>query len=130
MKILLVDDHAATRKEMAALINAEKDMSVVAEAASGREGVAKARELKPDLVIMDILMPDINGVEASRAIMANDPKARILVLSNHFGGILVQALLSADVKGYIRKDHAFEELAPAICAIAGGGTYFGREIDD
>ena len=115
---------------MAALINAEKDLSVVAEAATGEEGVLKACELKPDIVVMDIILPGINGIEATKVILANYPEARILVLSNHSGRILVQALLSANVKGYIRKNHAFEELVPAIRSITNGRPYLGQGIND
>jgi len=130
MNILLIDDHEETRKEMSALINAEEDLCVLAEAATGEEGVLKAGELKPDIVVMDILLPGINGIEATKAVLANDPEARILVLSNHSGRILVQALLNANVKGYIRKNHAFEELVPAIRSIAAGGKYLGHDIND
>lgn len=115
---------------MSALISAEKDLRVVAEAATGEEGVLKACELKPEIVVMDILLPGINGIEATKALLANYPEARILVLSNHSGHILVRALLNANAKGYIRKDRAFEELVPAIRAIAAGGKYLGQGIND
>ena len=130
MNILLIDDHAETRKAMSSLISAEKDLCVVAEAATGEEGVLKACELKPDVVMMDIILPGINGIEATKALLANNPEAKVLVLSNHSGRILVQALLSANVKGYIRKDRAFEELIPAIRSIAAGGQYLGQGIND
>lgn len=129
MKILLVDDHAETRKAMAAFINAEKDLSVVAEAGTGEEGVVKNFELQPDLVVMDVLLPGINGIEAARNILANNPHSKILVLSNYSGNTLVQAILKAGVMGYICKGNAFEELVPAIRAIAAGEQYLGREIN-
>lgn len=130
MNILLIDDHAETRKEMSALINAEKDMSVVAEAANGEEGVQKADRIKPDVVVMDILLPGINGIEATKVIMASNPNARILALSNHAGHFLVQAVLKAGTRGYVRKDRAFEELVPAIRSVAAGRQYLGNGIND
>lgn len=130
MNILLIDDHAETRKEMAALINVEDGLTVVAEAASGEEGAAKAGELKPDLVVMDILLPGINGIETTKTILANDPAIKILVLSNHSGHIFVQALLKAGAMGYVRKGCAFEELVPAIRSVAAGRQYLGKGIDE
>lgn len=115
---------------MTALINTAKDMSVVAEAATGEDGVVKACALKPDLVVIDILLPGINGIEATKVIMANYPEAKILVLSNHSGSIFVQALLNAKVKGYIRKSRAFKELVPAIRSITAGRQYLGQGIND
>jgi DNA-binding NarL/FixJ family response regulator len=130
MKILLIDDHAATRETMSALIEAEEDMRVVAKAANGEEGVSQAEAIKPDLVVIDIIMPGINGIDATKAILANNPAARVLILSNHSGCILVQAALSAGVAGYVRKDRAFEELMPAIRAISAGRQYLGQGIND
>lgn len=130
MNILLIDDHAETRKEMTAIISAEKDMRVVAEAATGEEGALKACELKPDLVVMDILLPGINGIEATKAILANNPNAKILALSNHANRILVQALLSTGAAGYVHKARAFEELVPAIRSITAGKQYLGQGIHE
>ncbi|MDD5678587.1 MAG: response regulator transcription factor [Kiritimatiellae bacterium] len=130
MNILLIDDHAETRKEMAALINAEKDLAVVAEAVTGEEGVVKTCELKPDLVVMDIFLPGINGIEATKNILANNPAEKILVLSNYSGHILVQAILKAGALGYVRKGNAFEELVPAVRSIAVGKQYLGKGIND
>jgi len=115
---------------MAALINAEKDLNVVAQAATGEEGTLKTSELKPDLVLMDILLPGINGIEAIKAIIANNPAAKILALSNHSGHILVQAVLKAGAMGYVRKGCAFEELVPAIRSVAAGKQYLGHGIND
>jgi len=130
MKILLIDDHAETRKEMIALINAEKDLTVVAEAATGEEGVVKTCALKPDLVVMDIILPGINGIEATKNILANNPDVKILALSNYSGHVLVQAILKAGTMGYVSKGKAFEELVPAIRAIAEGKQYLGTGINE
>lgn len=115
---------------MAALINAEKDLSVVAEAATGEEGVLKVYEFKPDIVVMDILLPGINGIEATKIILTNKPSTKILALSNHSGHVLVQAVLKAGAIGYVRKGCAFEELVPAIRSVAAGRQYLGKGIND
>ena len=130
MNILLIDDHDETRREMAALINAEKDLSVVAEAVTGEEGIKKAGELKPDLVVMDILLPGINGIEATAAIVVNNPDIKVLALSNHSGRILVQAALKAGAMGYVTTGSAFEVLVSAIRSVAADRQYLGRGIND
>jgi len=130
MNILLIDDHAETRREMTALINAEKDLRVLADADTGEEGVLKAYELNPDLVVMDIYLPGINGIEAIKTIRSNNPDMKILTLSNHSGRILVEAVLKAGALGYVRKGSAFEELVPAIRSIAAGKQYLGKGIND
>lgn len=130
MNILLIDDHGQTRKEMSALINAEKDLAVVAEAASGEEGIKQAQQHKPDLIVMDILLPGISGIEATKTILATDPAVKILALSNHSSQILVQAVLDAGAAGYVRKDRAFEELVPAIRQVATGQQYLGQGVND
>lgn len=130
MNILLIDDHDQTRREIAALINAEEDMTVIAEAATGEEGVQKAVSLNPDLIVLDILLPNMNGFEVTMAILARNPAMKILILSNHSGPILVQTIMKAGGWGYIHKKHAFEELVPAIRAILDGKQYLGRGVTD
>ena len=123
MRIMLVEDHKATRAEMRALIEREADMTVVAEADTGEEGVDRARAERPDIVVMDILLPGMNGIEAARKILATQPEVRVLALSNHFGDSLVQAILEAGGLGYVRKSRAFEELIPALRSVAAGEPY-------
>ena len=123
MTILLVEDHSPTRAEVRALLEREPDMTVVGEAVCGEDAVSLARELRPDIIVMDILLPGINGVEASRLIHAERPSIRILALSNHFGESLVQAILTAGGMGYVRKSRAFEELIPALRMVASGQTH-------
>lgn len=130
MDILLVDDHTATRQEMISLLKAQGDLDVVGEAAGGEEGIRMAEQLAPDLIVMDVVMPGMNGIEATRAIRAADPTARILALSNHTGHNLVKALLEAGASGYVRKDRAFEELVPAVRAVAAGRQYVGAKVDE
>ncbi|MBN1556797.1 MAG: response regulator transcription factor [Lentisphaerae bacterium] len=130
MDILLVDDHAATREEIRALLETEEDLDVVGEAGDGPEGIRQARTLHPDVVLMDIIMPGMNGIEATRAIRGAVSAVRILALSNHTGGNLVRAALSAGAGGYLRKDQAFEELIPAIRTVARGQKYIGAGVVD
>ncbi len=123
MTILIVDDHKATREEIRTLIEHEADMRVVAEADSGEDGVIKAGEEQPDVVVMDILLPGMNGIEATRKILAAQPGIRVLALSNHFGESLEQAILKAGGMGYVRKNRAFENLIPALRTVFAGHLY-------
>ena len=120
MTILLVDDHKPTRDAMRALIEEQPDMRIVAESETGEDAIARARELRPDIVVMDILLPGINGVQAMREICAEQPAVKVLAMSNHFGQSLVQTILRAGGRAYVRKSSAFEELIPALRAVAAG----------
>jgi len=128
MKILLVEDHKATRDEMRALIECQPDMIVAAEAETGEDALDKALDTCPDVVVMDILLPGMNGIETTRKIIAKQPGMKVLALSNHFGATLVQAILSAGGLGYVRKNRALEELIPALRAVATGTKYISEEI--
>jgi len=130
MTILLVEDHQPTRETMRALIEEQPDMRVVAEAGSGEEAVERALELRPEVIVMDILLPGMNGVEATREICAKQPGVKVLALSNHFGESLVQAILDAGGLGYVQKSRAFEELVPALQAVAAGRQYVGRRFGE
>ena len=123
MNILLVEDHQPTRAEMRALIAIQTDMSVVAEAETGEDAVVKARETKPDIVVMDILLPGMNGIETTRKILIEQPAIKVLALSNHFGSSLVQAIMNAGGMGYVRKTRAFEELIPALRLVFSGKPF-------
>lgn len=129
MDILLVDDHSATREEFVTLIEAHDDLTVVGQASNGEDGVRLARELRPDLILMDVVMPGMTGIDATKAIRASLPKVRVLAISNHTGPHLVDALLRSGASGYLRKDRAYEELIPAIRTIAGGTPYIGEHDD-
>ncbi len=126
MNILLIEDHKATREEMRALIERETDMRVVAEAETGEDGVNQARAERPHVVVMDILLPGMNGIEATRRILSEQPDVRVLALSNHSGDSLVRTILDAGGLGYVLKSRAFEELIPAIRSVVAGTPYVSK----
>jgi DNA-binding NarL/FixJ family response regulator len=127
MRILLVEDHEATREEMRLLIDSQGDLDVVAEAGSGEKAVEEAARTMPDLIVMDIVLPGINGVEATQTIVARQPGVKVVVLSNYSGQALVRAVLQAGGLGYVRKERAFQELIPAIRGVASGRQYLGLQ---
>lgn len=129
LRILVVDDHVSTREEVCALIRRENDMRIVAEAGTGEEAVGVVGTVQPDVVVMDIALPGMTGVEATEDIMRQVPTAHVVALSNHGGRKLVQAVLDAGGLGYVRKEHAFEELLPAIRSVAKGEKYLDRDLD-
>lgn len=118
IRVLIVDDHAVLRAGLHALLNAEEDMVVVGEAATGEEGVDKAQLLKPDVVIMDLSMPGIGGLEAMKRINAMDIGARILILTMHAEEEYLLAVLEAGGSGYVRKTSADHDLTTAIRAVS------------
>ena len=127
-KILLVDDHAVVRMGFKMLIEAEPDMTVIAEAESGELGIKAFKEFKPDIVIMDITMPGIGGIEAIDRICAHDKSAKILVLSAHEDDLHANRVLKAGAKGYLTKRSAPSELVEAITKVVSGETFLELEI--
>ncbi len=130
MRIMLVEDHNPTRAEMRALIECQPDMTVVAEAETGEAALDRSLEFIPDVVVMDILLPGINGIETTRKILAKQPAIKVLALSNHFGDSLVQAIFGAGGLGYVRKNRALEELIPALRSVAAGKRYITQVSAD
>lgn len=128
MKILIVDDHAIVRQGLRALIDKEEDMEVTEEAATGAEAIRLARECRPDVIVMDISMPDVNGIDATRSITVESPLARVLALSMESDRRFVVEVLKAGANGYVLKDAAFAELATAIRAVASGETYLPPRV--
>jgi len=128
IKILLADDHKIVRDGLRAMISGHSDMEVVAEAENGRAAVTLAKQLAPDIVIMDISMPDLNGIEAARHIIADAPRVRIIALSMHSDSHYVKELFKAGASGYLLKDCAFEELANAIHTVAADQIYLSPRI--
>lgn len=128
IRILLADDHKIVREGLKALLDKESDMEVVAVAEDGRTAVQLARDLLPDVAVIDIGMPGMNGIEATRCISVEDPGTRVLVLSMHSARRYVLEALSAGAKGYILKDCASEELARALRIVAADETYLSPKI--
>ncbi len=128
IKVLLVDDHRIVRHGLRALMEKETDIEVVSEASSGRDAVQLAGEISPDIIVMDIAMPDMNGVDAARRIIADNPECKILVLSMLGDRRFIVEMFSAGVKGYLLKDCAADELVRAIRAIYQGEMYLAPQI--
>jgi len=128
IKIVVVDDHGIVRDGLHLLIEQQEDMEVVDEAADGREAVALVRELKPDVVLMDVSMPDLNGIEATRQIVREDPDVKVLALSGYSSKSFVSDMLKAGASGYILKDSLAGELIRAINAIMAGQRYLCPKV--
>lgn len=128
MKILIADDHGVVREGLKVLIESQPGMKVVAEAQDGQEVVKLAKELSPDIIIMDISMPNLNGVEASRFILEENPDIRIIALSVHFDKHFVTEMLKAGASGYILKSCLFDEVLRAIQMVKAGDYYLSPKI--
>jgi len=130
IKIVLADDHKIMRKGLRALIDSHSGLTVVEEAHNGRIAVELARKLLPDVVIMDVAMPDLNGIEATRRIIAELSHTKVIALSMHFDKEFVIAMLKVGAMGYLLKDCAVEELICAIRAVMNNKIYLSRTISD
>ena len=128
IKILLADDHKIIREGLRSLIEKQSGMEVVAEADNGRDAVQLAGELRPDVVIMDITMPDLNGIDATKQIIHYAPGVKVIALSVHSDRRFVTGILEAGASGYLLKDCAFEELAAAIRAVVQNKDYLDSRI--
>ena len=128
IKILIVDDHALLRRGLADLLRYEKDLSVVGEAGDGETSIRLAAELRPDLVVMDLMMPVMDGVEATRQIKAVLPETHVLILTTFGTSADVARAISAGATGAIMKDASTDEQLAAIRTVAAGGTVFSPEI--
>ena len=124
LKILIVDDHDIVRRGLKQLLTTRPGWEVCGEAKTGREAVTMAEQMKPDVVVMDISMPDLNGLEAARRITKDHPKTRILILTLHFSDRLVRDIVDAGAKGYIMKSDADRDLVAAVEALANRRTFF------
>jgi len=124
LRILIADDHDLMRRGVRTLLEAHTGWEICAEAPTGREAVAKAEELKPDIVILDISMPDLNGLEAARRIRSASPNTEILILSVHYSDQLIRELLEAGVRGYIIKSDSDRDLIIAVETLANHKPFF------
>ena len=130
IKILLADDHKITREGLRSLIEKQSDMEVVAEAEDGHVAVHLVRKVLPDVVIMDVSMPDLNGIEATQKIVSECPNVKVIALSMHSDTLFVTKMLKSGASGYLLKDCAFEELTRAIRTVVAGKTYLSPAISD
>ncbi len=126
--VLLADDHAMFRDGLRSLVSKLPEMEVVADAEDGRTAVRLARKLSPSIVIMDVGMPDLNGIEATRQIAAELPQVKVIILSMHSKKSFVTEAFTAGASGYVLKDCAFEELERAVHAVLGGQTYLSPQV--
>ena len=130
IRILLADDHRIVREGIKALIEKHTNMEVITETEDGRTTVQLTLQLLPDVVIMDVGMPDMNGIEATRQIIANAPNVKIIALSMHSDRRFVAGMFRAGASGYLLKDCAFEELINAINTVIANHTYLNPNIFD
>jgi DNA-binding NarL/FixJ family response regulator len=128
IKIVLADDHKIVRDGLRSLLEDQQDIEVVAEAEDGRTTVKQAKKFSPDVIIMDISMHDLNGIEATRQIIARSPGVKVLALSMHSDKRFVTGMLSAGASGYLLKESAFSELVNAIRVVVSNQTYLSPRI--
>ena len=128
VRILIADDHAVVREGLRAMLGSEIDMEVVGEAATGKEVVERAVELRPDVILMDIQMPDVNGIEATRRILESNPNVGVVVLTMFEDDDSVFSAMRSGARGYVLKGAPPSEILKVVRAVSGGEAYFGPEI--
>lgn len=128
MTIILVDNHRILSEGLRGLLSQEPDMQVIADAQDGREAIELVGRLRPDMVLMDVVMPELNGIEATRQIQKEYPSVRVLALSMHVDKRYVLGMLEAGAAGYLPKDSNFEEVVRAVRAVASGQVYLSPRI--
>jgi len=130
IRILLADDHSLVRHGFRMILEAQPDMEIAGEAGNGREAVELAQKLKPDVVVMDVTMPELNGIEATRRLIELSPRSRVLALSMHKDAVYVREILRAGARGYLLKDSADADLLAAVRAVAKGEGYLSPGVSD
>jgi len=128
LRILVVDDHEIVRRGLCSIVQGQTGWEVCGEASDGRSAVEMARELHPDVVVLDVSMPDLNGLEAARQILKADPKIQVLMLTQHDLDQVVREVLDAGARGYLLKSDASRELVLAIEALRNNKTYFTSRV--
>ena len=128
IRVLVADDHAVMRQGLRALLAETRDILIVGEASNGREALKRAAELQPDVVIMDLSMPDMNGLEATRALCARRPETRVVILSMHADAEYLFRAFQAGATGYLLKESAVGEIIDALRAVRAGKRYIGAGI--
>jgi two-component system, NarL family, response regulator NreC len=130
IRILLADDHAVVRQGFKMILDAQPDMEIVGEAGNGREAVELIEKLKPDVVVMDVAMPELNGIEATRRVAGSVPHARVVALSMHKDSVYVREVLRAGARGYLLKDSGAGDLVSAVRAVARGEGYLSPAVSN
>ncbi len=128
IQIVIADDHKLMREGLSSLLTRHAEIVVVGQASNGREAVQLADKFRPDLVVMDVSMPDLNGIDATRQIVSRSPKTRVIALSMHSDRQFIVEMFRAGAKGYLLKDSAFEELSTAILKVARNETYLAPKL--
>jgi DNA-binding NarL/FixJ family response regulator len=128
VRLLVADDHEIVRKGLRSLLEAQPGWQVLAEASDGREAVEKAKELRPDVTVLDIGMPSLNGLEAARQMLKNDSRAKILILTMHESDPLIREVLDAGARGYVLKTDASRDLVSAVNAVRNNKTFFTAKV--
>ena len=130
LRILLADDHDIVRRGLKDLLEQHVGWQVCAEASNGREAVELALQLHPDIVVMDVAMPELNGIEATRRLVAANAHAKVIALSMHKDSVYVREILRAGARGYLLKDSGAGDLVTAIRAVAGGESYLSPAVSN
>jgi DNA-binding NarL/FixJ family response regulator len=130
IRILLADDHVMVRQGFRMILAAQPDMEIVGEAGNGREAVELAEQLHPDVAVMDVAMPEMNGIEATRRLAVSTPRTRVLALSMYKDSVYVREILRAGARGYLLKDAIDRDLLSAVRAVATGEGYLSPAVSD
>jgi DNA-binding NarL/FixJ family response regulator len=130
IRVMLADDHAVVRHGFSMILAAEPDMEVIAEVSNGREALEVGEKLKPDVCVMDVTMPELNGIEATRRLSAASPKTRVLALSMHKDSVYVREILRAGAKGYLLKDSSPKDFLKAVRTVAVGRGFLSPEVSE
>jgi DNA-binding NarL/FixJ family response regulator len=128
IRIVLADDHTVVRRGFGLILSKEPDLEVIGEASNGREAVELTEQLQPDIVVIDVTMPELNGIEGTRRISSVCPKTRVLALSMHREAVYVREILRAGARGYVVKDADDEEFLAAVRAISRGDAYLSPSV--
>ena len=128
IRVLIADDHGIVREGLHSLIGKQPDMEIIGEADDGRKAIELVHELEPDIAVMDISMPNLNGVDATRQIVREHPKVKVIALSMHSSSMFVADMIKAGASGYMLKDCLFNELAEAIRIVYEGGAYLSPGV--
>lgn len=128
LRIMIADDHEVVRRGLRALLEGRAGWQVVAEASDGRDVLKKCAELKPDVIVLDIAMPNLNGLEATRQLLKTDPGAKVLILTLHDSEQVIRDVLSAGARGFLLKSDAARDLVSAVEALGQNKTYFTSKV--